>query len=81
MSDTLGRNGPAVSRIALGTWQLGGHWGGYDEDEAVAAVRHAREVGVNLFDTAHAYGWGRAERVLGRALAEIDAVLARPADA
>ncbi len=67
---TLGRTGLEVSRIAFGTWQLGGDWGSFDEDAAVAAIRHARELGVNLFDTAQGYGFGRSEEVLGNALRE-----------
>jgi aryl-alcohol dehydrogenase-like predicted oxidoreductase len=55
---TLGRSGLEVSRIAFGTWQLGGEWGRFDEDTAVAAIRRARELGVNFFDTAQAYGFG-----------------------
>jgi aryl-alcohol dehydrogenase-like predicted oxidoreductase len=58
-----------VSRIALGTWQLGGDWGSFDEQAAVHAIRSAYELGVNAFDTAQAYGFGRSERLLGRALA------------
>jgi aryl-alcohol dehydrogenase-like predicted oxidoreductase len=65
---TLGRTGLQVSRIAYGTWQLGGDWGSFDESAAVEAIRHARELGVNLFDTAQAYGFGRSEKVLGDAL-------------
>jgi aryl-alcohol dehydrogenase-like predicted oxidoreductase len=65
---TLGRSGLDVSRIAFGTWQLGGDWGQFDEDAAVAAIRRARELGVNFFDTAQAYGFGASERILGRAL-------------
>src|SRR3954463_8059363 len=65
---TLGRTGLRVSPIAFGAWQLGGEWGEFDEPEAIAAVRHARELGVNLFDTAQAYGFGASERFLGRAL-------------
>jgi pyridoxine 4-dehydrogenase len=57
-----------VSRIAFGTWQLGGEWGEFDEREAIAAIRQAQELGVNLFDTAHGYGFGASERVLGKAL-------------
>jgi aryl-alcohol dehydrogenase-like predicted oxidoreductase len=57
-----------VSPVAFGTWQLGGEWGQFDEDEAIAAIRQARELGVNLFDTAHGYGFGASERVLGKAL-------------
>ncbi len=59
-----------VFPIAFGTWQLGGEWGQFDEDEAIAAIRRAREFGVNLFDTAHGYGFGASERVLGKALKE-----------
>jgi aryl-alcohol dehydrogenase-like predicted oxidoreductase len=65
---TLGRTGLAVSRIAFGTWQLGGDWGRFDEAAAVAAIRRARELGVNFFDTAQAYGFGASERLLGTAL-------------
>jgi aryl-alcohol dehydrogenase-like predicted oxidoreductase len=60
--------GLEVSRIAFGTWQLGGDWGSFDEDEAIRAIRYARELGINLFDTAQAYGFGASERLLGRAL-------------
>jgi aryl-alcohol dehydrogenase-like predicted oxidoreductase len=65
---TLGRTGLRVSRIAFGTWQLGGDWGRFDEDTAVSAIRRARELGVNFFDTAQAYGFGTSERLLGTAL-------------
>ena len=64
----LGRSDLEVSRIAFGTWQLGGDWGRFDEDVAVAAIRRARELGVNFYDTAQAYGFGVSERLLGRAL-------------
>jgi aryl-alcohol dehydrogenase-like predicted oxidoreductase len=65
---TLGRTGLEVSRIALGTWQLGGEWGSFDELQAVDAIRHARDLGINFFDSAHAYGFGASEALLGRAL-------------
>jgi aryl-alcohol dehydrogenase-like predicted oxidoreductase len=65
---TLGRSGLEVSRIAFGTWQLGGDWGEFDEYAAVAAIRRARELGVNFFDTAQAYGFGASEAILGKAL-------------
>jgi aryl-alcohol dehydrogenase-like predicted oxidoreductase len=67
---TLGMTGLQVTPIAFGTWQLGGEWGAFDEDEAVKAIRHARELGINFFDTAQAYGFGASERLLGRALRE-----------
>jgi aryl-alcohol dehydrogenase-like predicted oxidoreductase len=65
---TLGRTGLEVSRIAFGTWQLGGEWGTFDEGEAIAAIRRARELGITLFDTAQAYGFGASEQLLGEAL-------------
>lgn len=65
---TLGQSGLHVSCIAFGTWQLGGEWGQFDEDGAVAAIRRARDLGVNFFDTAQAYGFGASERLLGYAL-------------
>ena len=69
----LGRTGLEVSRVAFGTWQLSGDWGAFDEDEAVAAIRRARELGITLFDTAQAYGFGASERLLGTALrSELD---------
>lgn len=64
----LGRTGLEVSRIAFGTWQLGGDWGAFDERAAIDAIGHARKLGVNFFDTAHGYGSGQAEEVLGTAL-------------
>jgi aryl-alcohol dehydrogenase-like predicted oxidoreductase len=65
---TLGRSDLRVSRIAFGTWQLGGDWGPTDEAEAVAAIRRAAERGVTLFDTAQGYGFGQSERLLAQAL-------------
>jgi aryl-alcohol dehydrogenase-like predicted oxidoreductase len=65
---TLGTSGLHVSRIAFGTWQLGGDWGHFDEAVAITAIRRARELGVNFFDTAQAYGFGASERLLGKAL-------------
>jgi aryl-alcohol dehydrogenase-like predicted oxidoreductase len=65
---TLGMTNLEVSRIAFGTWQLGGEWGQVDEGEAIAAVRRARSLGITFFDTAQAYGFGTSERMLGRAL-------------
>jgi aryl-alcohol dehydrogenase-like predicted oxidoreductase len=64
----LGKSDLEVSRIAFGTWQLGGDWGSFDEETAITAIQHARELGVNFFDTAQAYGFGKSEALLGRAL-------------
>src|SRR5437016_9956702 len=60
-----------VSRVALGTWAIGGWmWGGTDEAESVATIRAAVEHGINVIDTAPAYGFGRSEEIVGKALAE-----------
>ena len=67
----LGRNGPKVSEVGLGTWQFGGAWGQVDYDTAKAVVQAAVEAGVNFFDTAQAYGRGQSEELLGRAIAEL----------
>ena len=59
-----------VSRVALGTWAMGGWmWGGTDERAAVATIRAALEQGVTLIDTAPAYGFGVSEEIVGHALA------------
>ena len=65
---TLGMTDLKVSPIAFGAWQLGGEWGSFDENEAIGTMRHARERGITLFDTAQAYGFGASERLVGRAL-------------
>jgi len=60
-----------VSRVALGTWAIGGWmWGGTDEAESIATIRAAVEHGINLIDTAPAYGFGRSEEIVGKALAD-----------
>jgi aryl-alcohol dehydrogenase-like predicted oxidoreductase len=60
-----------VSRVAHGTWAIGGWmWGGTDEAESVATIRAAVERGINVIDTAPAYGFGRSEEIVGKALAE-----------
>jgi aryl-alcohol dehydrogenase-like predicted oxidoreductase len=64
----LGEGGPRVSRIAFGNWSAGGDWGSVDYDAAIAATRAALDLGITLFDTARAYGFGAAEELLGDAL-------------
>lgn len=64
----LGRTGLGVSRIAFGTWELGGDWGATDEAAVIVAIRHAVDSGINLFDTAQGYGFGASERLLAKAL-------------
>lgn len=64
----LGQTDLDVSKVALGTWAFGGEWGSFNHDDARATVHRALELGVTLFDTAQAYGFGVAERLLGTAL-------------
>ena len=57
------------SRIALGTWAMGGWmWGGSDEKESIRTIHAALDQGVNLIDTAPVYGFGRSEEIVGEAL-------------
>src|ERR1700745_4309891 len=59
-----------ASRIALGTWAIGGWmWGGSDEREAIKTIHAALDRGINLIDTATVYGFGRSEEIVGKALA------------
>lgn len=71
---TLGRTGISVSTIGFGAWAIGGvaegsgaplGWGKTSDDESLAAIRRARDLGVNFFDTADSYGFGRSESLLG----------------
>jgi aryl-alcohol dehydrogenase-like predicted oxidoreductase len=58
-----------VSRVALGTWAMGGWmWGGTDERAAIATIRAALDQGINLIDTAPVYGFGVSEGIVGQAL-------------
>jgi aryl-alcohol dehydrogenase-like predicted oxidoreductase len=59
-----------VSRVALGTWAMGGWmWGGTDERESIATIRAALDQGINLIDTAPVYGFGVSEEIVGKAVA------------
>src|SRR6202167_237396 len=58
-----------VSRVALGTWAMGGWmWGGTDQRESIATIRAALHEGINLIDTAPVYGFGVSEEIVGEAL-------------
>ncbi|HEY3352176.1 MAG TPA: aldo/keto reductase [Polyangia bacterium] len=60
-----------ASRLGLGTWAMGGfQWGGTDDAVSVRTIHTALDQGISLIDTAPAYGFGHAEAVVGRALAE-----------
>jgi aryl-alcohol dehydrogenase-like predicted oxidoreductase len=69
----LGHTGLEITRIGFGAWAIGGGdwefgWGPQDDEESLAAIGHALEQGINWIDTAAAYGFGRSEQVVGRAL-------------
>src|ERR1700674_1504321 len=58
-----------VSRIAQGTWAIGGWmWGGTDERESIRTIHAGLDRGVNLIDTAPVYGFGVSEEIVGKAL-------------
>jgi aryl-alcohol dehydrogenase-like predicted oxidoreductase len=60
------------SRIALGTWAMGGWmWGGSDEKESIRTIHAAFDQGINLIDTAPVYGFGRSEEIVGEALRQL----------
>jgi aryl-alcohol dehydrogenase-like predicted oxidoreductase len=60
-----------ASRVALGTWAIGGWmWGGTDEALSVRTIHAALDKGVNVVDTAPVYGFGRSEEIVGKALAQ-----------
>jgi aryl-alcohol dehydrogenase-like predicted oxidoreductase len=62
----LGRTGWKVSAVSFGAWAIGGDWGKVDDDESLAVLNRAVELGVNFFDTADVYGDGRSERLLAK---------------
>jgi aryl-alcohol dehydrogenase-like predicted oxidoreductase len=59
------------SRIALGTWSMGGlMWGGSDDEASLRTIRAALDAGINTIDTAPIYGSGHSEELVGQAVAE-----------
>lgn len=69
----LGNTGLHITRVGLGAWAIGGGgydrgWGPQDDDQSIATIRHALELGVNWIDTAAAYGFGHSEEIVGRAI-------------
>jgi len=83
----LGKTGIKVSAIGFGAWAIGGPseasgtplgWGRTSDDESLAAIRRARDLGVTFFDTADSYGFGRSESLLGIVLSRKrqDAIIA-----
>ena len=69
----LGTTGMEITRLGFGAWAVGGGgweagWGPQEDDDSIAAIERALELGFNWIDTAAAYGFGRSERVVGQAL-------------
>ena len=62
----LGRTGWKVSALSFGAWAIGGTWGPVQEEESLAALRRALDLGVNFFDTADVYGDGLSERLIAK---------------
>ncbi|HEY4894885.1 MAG TPA: aldo/keto reductase [Solirubrobacteraceae bacterium] len=72
----LGQTDLEITRIGFGGWAIGGGdwefgWGPQDDEQSIAAIQHALEQGINWIDTAAAYGFGRSEQMVGRALAGV----------
>jgi aryl-alcohol dehydrogenase-like predicted oxidoreductase len=64
----FGRTGWNVSEIGFGAWAIGGSWGQVAEDDAIAALHRAIDLGVNFIDTADVYGDGRSEKLIAQVL-------------
>jgi len=74
----LGASGLEITRVGLGAWAIGGGgydwgWGRQEDEDSIAAIHHALELGVNWIDTAAQYGFGHSEEVVGRALRDLGA--------
>jgi len=69
----LGKTGLKVSTVGVGCWQMGGlagadsGWTGTTDEESIATIHRARELGINLLDTAEGYGQGHSEEIIGEA--------------
>jgi len=67
----LGDSGLSASVIGFGAWAIGGGavWGGESDDaESIKTITAALDAGINLLDTAPAYGWGHSERLIAKAI-------------
>ncbi len=67
---TFGSIGWKVSEISFGAWAIGGAWGRQSDEESLAALHKALDVGMNFIDTADVYGDGRSERLIARLRSE-----------
>ena len=72
----LGSSGFEISTIGLGSWAIGGHmWGGQDDTQSVEAIHAAVDHGINWIDTAPIYGSGHSEEVVGRAVKQLPSAM------
>jgi aryl-alcohol dehydrogenase-like predicted oxidoreductase len=74
----LGQTDMQITRVGFGAWAIGGGgwafaWGDQDDDDSIAAMRHAVAAGVNWIDTAAVYGLGHSEELVGRVLKDLPA--------
>ena len=74
----LGQTGLEITRVGFGAWAIGGGgwefgWGPQQDEQSIAAIQRAVELGINWIDTAAAYGFGHSEEIVGRALAGVEA--------
>lgn len=61
-----------LSKVAIGTWAIGGSdWGGTDVKKSIETIHHALDLGINVIDTAPAYGRGESETIVGEAVKNI----------
>src|SRR5437870_10598971 len=67
---TFGGLGWKVSEIGFGAWAIGGSWGPQSENDSLAALNRALDLGCNFIDTAQGYGDGKSERIIAQTLAE-----------
>jgi aryl-alcohol dehydrogenase-like predicted oxidoreductase len=65
----LGKNGPAVGCLGYGAMVLEGYYGASDDEQAIGTIRRALDVGLDMIDSADAYGNGHNETLVGRAIA------------
>ena len=74
----LGNSDMKLTPLGVGAWAIGGGgwafaWGPQDDDDSIAAIHRALELGVNWIDTAAVYGLGHSEKVVGQLLKDLPA--------